>query len=40
MKTILLVDDEEKLLKILRSSLEKKGYRVLLAKNGREARKP
>lgn len=38
MKRILLVDDEVKLLKILRSSLEKKGYSVHAVSTGREAR--
>lgn len=39
MKSILLVDDELKLLQILQSSLEKKGYRVHTAANGDAARK-
>jgi DNA-binding NtrC family response regulator len=39
MNVILLVDDEVKLLRILRSSLEKKGYKVLTAASGLEARK-
>lgn len=39
MKSILLVDDEVKLLKILQSSLEKKGYTVFTSINGKEARK-
>ena len=39
MKTILLVDDELKLLQILQSSLEKKGYRVYTAANGQAARR-
>lgn len=39
MKKILLVDDEVKLLRILQSSLEKKGYTVYTASNGQEARK-
>lgn len=39
MKTILLVDDEVKLLRILHSSLEKKGYTVFTAVNGKEARR-
>jgi DNA-binding NtrC family response regulator len=39
MKSILLVDDEIKLLRILHSSLEKKGYTVYTAVNGAEARK-
>lgn len=38
MKRILLVDDEVKLLKILRSSLEKKGYSVHTVSTGHEAR--
>ncbi|HYB97442.1 MAG TPA: ATP-binding protein [Vicinamibacterales bacterium] len=36
-ETILVVDDEEAVRKILRSTLEKAGYRVLLAVHGREA---
>lgn len=39
MKTILLVDDEVKLLKIIGSSLGKKGYQVYTASNGDAARK-
>jgi DNA-binding NtrC family response regulator len=39
MKSILLVDDELKLLRILQSSLEKKGYTVYTAVNGKEARR-
>jgi DNA-binding NtrC family response regulator len=39
MKSILLVDDEIKLLRILHSSLKKKGYTVHTAVNGAEARK-
>lgn len=39
MKSILLVDDELKLLRILSSSLKKKGYEVLTATNGQSARK-
>lgn len=38
MKTILLVDDEIKLLRILQSSLKKKGYKVWTASTGQEAR--
>jgi DNA-binding NtrC family response regulator len=37
-KSILLVDDEIKLLRILQSSLEKKGYFVSTAANGQSAR--
>ncbi len=36
-KNILLVDDEVKLLRILQSSLEKKGYNVYTATNGADA---
>lgn len=39
MKNILLVDDESKILKILKSSLSKQGYTVYTAANGQEARK-
>jgi DNA-binding NtrC family response regulator len=39
MKTILLVDDEVKILKILQSSLSKQGYTVYTAANGQEARR-
>lgn len=39
MKNILLVDDESKILKILKSSLTKQGYNVFTAANGQEARK-
>lgn len=39
MKNILLVDDETKILKILKSSLSKKGYTVFTAANGQEARR-
>jgi DNA-binding NtrC family response regulator len=38
MKSILLVDDEVKLLRILQSSLKKKGYTVYIAADGLEAR--
>jgi len=38
MKRILLVDDEIQLLQILKSSLQKKGYTVLTAASGEEAR--
>lgn len=38
MKNILLVDDESKILKILKSSLSKQGYNVYTAANGQEAR--
>ena len=38
MKRILLVDDEIQLLQILKSSLQKKGYTVLTASSGEEAR--
>lgn len=36
-KTILIVDDEEPLRRILRDVLEKENYSILEAKNGREA---
>ncbi|MFC4766260.1 sigma-54-dependent transcriptional regulator [Effusibacillus consociatus] len=39
MRSILLVDDEVKLVRILSSSLAKKGYTVYTAANGQEARK-
>lgn len=39
MRRILLVDDEVKLLRIISSSLEKKGYRIYTAPNGNEARR-
>jgi DNA-binding NtrC family response regulator len=39
MKSILLVDDETKILKILQSSLSKQGYKVYTAANGQEARR-
>jgi DNA-binding NtrC family response regulator len=39
MRKILLVDDEVKLLKIISSSLEKKGYHIYTAPNGYEARR-
>ncbi|WP_227934828.1 sigma-54-dependent transcriptional regulator [Alkalihalobacillus deserti] len=39
MKSILLVDDEYKLLKILQVSLKKRQYNVYTAANGQEARK-
>jgi DNA-binding NtrC family response regulator len=38
MKTILLIDDEEKLLRILQSSLEKKGFKVNVSTTGQGAR--
>lgn len=38
MKTILLIDDEEKLLRILQSSLEKKGFKVNVSATGQGAR--
>lgn len=38
MKTILLIDDEEKLLRILQSSLEKKGFKVNVSATGHGAR--
>jgi DNA-binding NtrC family response regulator len=38
-KSILFVDDEIKLLRILSSSFRKKGYSVTIAANGQEARK-
>ncbi|WP_240648302.1 response regulator [Pararobbsia silviterrae] len=37
MKTILLVDDDARILAPLRALLEAEGYRVLLAANGEEA---
>jgi DNA-binding response OmpR family regulator len=37
LKSVLVVDDEPKILDILRSYLEKNGYRALTAKNGKEA---
>lgn len=39
MKSILIVDDETKLLKIFQSSLSKKNYNVYTAANGQEARR-
>ncbi len=36
-KTLLIVDDEERLRALLRDYLEREGYRVLLAGNGQEA---
>ncbi len=36
-QTILLVDDEEDILELLRYNLEREGYRVLSARNGAEA---
>ncbi len=36
-QTILLVDDEEDILELLRYNLEREGYRVLTARNGAEA---
>ncbi|WP_100398808.1 sigma-54-dependent transcriptional regulator [Bacillus sp. FJAT-44742] len=39
MRSILLVDDEHKLLKIFQLSLKKRGYTVFTAANGQEARK-
>ncbi|UFJ41736.1 sigma-54 dependent transcriptional regulator [Brevibacillus humidisoli] len=39
MKSILFIDDESKLLRILQSAFEKKGYRVYTAHNGNEASK-
>jgi len=35
--TVIVVDDEEPILELLRFNLEKEGYRVLLAKDGQEA---
>jgi DNA-binding response OmpR family regulator len=35
--TVLVVDDEPKILDIVKSYLEKSGYRALTAKNGKEA---
>jgi DNA-binding response OmpR family regulator len=37
LNSVLVVDDEPKILDIVRSYLEKNGYRALTAKNGREA---
>ncbi|MBP1759439.1 MAG: response regulator with CheY-like receiver domain and winged-helix DNA-binding domain [Firmicutes bacterium] len=37
MATVIVVDDEEPILELLRFNLEKEGYRVLLAKDGQEA---
>ena len=37
LKTILVVDDEERLVSLLKSYLTQEGFRVLTAKNGREA---
>ncbi|MDR1250253.1 MAG: response regulator transcription factor [Treponema sp.] len=37
MNSVLVVDDEPKILDIVRSYLEKNGYRALTARNGREA---
>ncbi|MEC1716946.1 sigma-54 dependent transcriptional regulator [Schinkia azotoformans] len=39
MKSILIVDDETKLLKIFQTSLSKKNYHILTAANGQEARR-
>lgn len=36
-QTIMVVDDEESVRRVLRSTLERAGYRVLLASHGREA---
>ncbi len=36
-KTVLIVDDEERLRALVRTYLEREGYRVLTAANGREA---
>jgi len=36
-QTVLVVDDEESVRKVLKSTLEKSGYKVLQAANGREA---
>jgi PAS domain S-box-containing protein len=36
-QTVLVVDDEESVRRVLRSTLEKAGYQVLVAANGREA---
>jgi PAS domain S-box-containing protein len=36
-QTVLVVDDEESVRKVLRSTLEKSGYKVLQAANGKEA---
>jgi DNA-binding response OmpR family regulator len=35
-QTVLIVDDEEKILKLVKSYLEINGYTALCAKNGRE----
>lgn len=37
MKTILVVEDEQAIAEMLYLTLEEEGYRVVLAKNGREA---
>lgn len=37
MQTILVVDDEEDILEILRYNLEKEGYKTIMARNGVEA---
>ena len=37
MRTILIVDDEATVIRVLRRSLEKSGYEVLTARNGLEA---
>lgn len=37
MKTILLVDDETMILRVMRTALEKAGYRVMTASDGVEA---
>ena len=37
MKTILVVDDEERLVSVVRAYLEQSGYRVVTANNGRQA---
>jgi DNA-binding response OmpR family regulator len=36
-KTILIVDDEERLLRLVQAYLEQEGFRILTAKDGREA---
>ncbi|MEN6479687.1 MAG: response regulator transcription factor [Anaerolineales bacterium] len=36
-KTVMIVDDEERLRSLVRTYLEREGYRVLTASNGREA---
>jgi CheY-like chemotaxis protein len=36
-ETVLVVDDEESVRKVLKSTLEKGGYRVVQASNGKEA---